>query len=103
MAKKLTILAFLLSLGLAAFVYFSREKKSLRENLSKRSQREPRLVLENFTFYKYTGDALTGRIGARLGHFYEPNVVELDGEIKGERLNGGGRETVSAESLEWSP
>lgn len=98
MGKKLIIVAFLASLGLALWIYLSRETKSLRENLSKRSQREPRLVLEDFTFYRYAGEALTGRLSARLGHFYEPNVVELDGEIKGERLTTDGKETVSAES-----
>ncbi len=98
MGKKLVILTFILCFGLALSVYLTREKKSLRENLSKKGQREPRLVFEDFTFYRYTGEALTGRLSARLGHFYEPNVVELDGEIKGERLTADGHETVSAES-----
>src|SRR5262249_53239600 len=36
---------------------------------------------------------------ARLGHFYEPNIAELDGEVHGERLTPeGDRESVSAES-----
>ena len=98
MGKKLVIVIFILCFGLALSVYLSREKKSLRDNLSNKGQREPRLVFEDFTFYRYLGDSLTGRLSARLGHFYEPNVVEFDGEIKGERLTKDGRQTVSAES-----
>lgn len=98
MGRKIVILLFLASFGLAMFVYMSHERRSLRENLAKKTQREPRLVLEDFSYNRYQGEALTGRLVARLGHFYEPNVVELDGEIKGERIVRDGRETIAAES-----
>lgn len=98
MGKKLVISIFILCIGLALFVYASHEKKSLRENLSKKGQREPRLVFEDFILYRYRLDALTSRLSARIGHFYEPNIIELDGEIRGERLTNDGRETVSSES-----
>jgi hypothetical protein len=77
----------------------SREKHSLREYLGKASVKEPRAVLEDFTLFRYERDVLKAKLTARLGHFYEPNVVELDGEIRGERINAQGeRETVGAES-----
>ena len=98
MGKKLVIIAFLLTSVLAVVVYLTHERKSLRENLEKKDSREPRLVVEDFTFYRYEGSALKSRLSARLGHFYEPNVLELDGEIKGERLLNGERQTVNAES-----
>lgn len=99
MGKKIVIAAFLLSTLLALIVFLTHERKSLRDNLGKKDTREPRLVLEDFTLYRYKGDALKSRLSARLGHFYEPNVLELDGEIRGERLlENNDRETVSAES-----
>ena len=98
MGKKITITAFLLCLALAVGVYLTREQKVLRQSLQDDGDRDPRIVLEDFVVYRYAGDALKARIMARLGHFYEPNVVELDGEIRAERLTDDGHETLGAES-----
>lgn len=98
MGRKLVIIGFLLCLTLAVFVFLSRETKSLRENLGQASVKEPRIAMEDFVVYRYENDRLTGKLTARLGHFYEPNLVELDGEIRGERLTNEGMETVGAET-----
>jgi LPS export ABC transporter protein LptC len=98
MGKKLVIVGFLICCALAAYVFASREKKSLRDNLKKSDEREPRVVMEDFVMYRYAGDRLVGKLAARLGHFYEPNLIELDGEIRGERLTPEGIETAGAES-----
>lgn len=98
MGKKLIMIGFLASLGLALYVFLSRETKSLRENIGQGSAKEPRVVMEDFVVYRYSGDVLTGKLTARLGHFYEPNIVELDGEIRGERQTNDGVETIGAES-----
>jgi LPS export ABC transporter protein LptC len=98
MGKKLVIAGFVASLALALYVYLTREHKRLRDALDKRSAKEPRVVMEDFTIYRYRGPVLTGKLTARLGHFYEPNVVELDGEIRGERLTKNGVEMIGAES-----
>ena len=99
LGKKLTILGFIVSMGIAIYVFMTRDTTSLRKNLDKASAKEPRAVLEDFTVYRYEGNVLKSKLTARLGHFYEPNVVELDGEIRGERLtNEGDKETVGAES-----
>ena len=91
MGKKLVIVGFLLSLALGLYVFVTRDTKSLKENLSKGSIRDPRARLE---------DLLKAKLKARVGDFYEPNVVQLDGEIRGERLTPAGeRETLGAESV----
>lgn len=98
MGRKITMGAFLLCLGLAIWVYVTREQKALRQSIKDQGDRDPRIVMEDFIVYRYTGDALRARIRARLGHFYEPNVVELDGEIRGEQVTSDGHETLGAES-----
>jgi lipopolysaccharide export system protein LptC len=97
MGKKLVIIGFLVCCLLAMWVFWSREVKSLRETLNK-DVREPRVVLEDFVAFRYEGDAQVGKLTARLGHFFDPNVMELDGEVKAERQTGDGVETLSTES-----
>ena len=100
MGKRLVIVGFLLSLALGLYVFVTRDTKSLKENLSKGSIRDPRARLEDFVVYRYEGDLLKAKLKARVGDFYEPNVVQLDGEIRGERLTSAGeRETLGAESV----
>ena len=99
MGKKLVIIGFAISMFLAVYVFATRDTTSLKRNLDKASAKEPRAVLEDFTIFRYEDNILKSKLTARLGHFYEPNVVELDGEIRGERLTPeGDRETVGAES-----
>jgi LPS export ABC transporter protein LptC len=98
MGRKLTIAAFLICFALALGVYLTREQKMLRQSIQDQGDRDPRIVMEDFIVFRYAGDVLKARVMARLGHFYEPNVVELDGEIRGERVSGDGFETLGAES-----
>ncbi len=99
MGRKLVSAGFLACLALALYIFWTRDTKSLRDSLSKGTGKEPRLVLEDFSMYRYRDETLIGKLSARLGHFYDPNVVELDGEIRAERLTSTGeRETLGAES-----
>jgi LPS export ABC transporter protein LptC len=97
LGKKLVIVGFLACSLLAAWVFWNREVKSLRETLNK-DVREPRVVLEDFVAIRYEGGTQVGRLTARLGHFFDPNVMELDGEVKAVRLRADGNETLSTES-----
>lgn len=97
MGKKLVIAGFLVCLILAFYVFLTREIKSRHD--AGEPVKQPRVVLEDFAIYRYEGDALVAKLTSRLGHFYEPNIVELDGEVRGERMNAEGeRETLEAES-----
>ncbi len=99
MGKKIVIAAFLVSFVVALITFFTHERKSLRENLGKVSQREPRASLEDFVVYRYAGEKLKGRFSARYGNLYEPNVIEVDGEIRAERvMPNGSTEVAAAES-----
>lgn len=98
MGKKLVIAGFLLCFALAIYVFVTREAKSLRED-GPEASKLPRAVLEDFAIYRYEDANLVAKLTARLGHFYEPNVIELDGEVRGERITASGeRETIGAES-----
>lgn len=98
MGKKLVIAGFLLCLGFAFYVFFTREHRARRVEVVD-SSKQPRLALEDFSLYRYEGESLVAKLTARLGHFYDPNILELDGEIRGERINDEGeRETLAAES-----
>jgi len=99
LGKKIVIMAFLVSFVIALFIFFTYEHKSLRDNLGKISAREPRASLEDFVVYRYAGETIKGKFSARFGNLFEPNVIEVDGEIKAERLTPRGDvETAAAES-----
>lgn len=99
MGKRLIIIGFIICIGLAIYAYSKRDKGSLRQSIDTGSKREPRLVLEEFTVYRYrNGDELEGQLSARLGQVFEPNIVELDGEIRGEKRKNGEAQTFEAET-----
>ncbi len=99
MGKKLVIAGFLICLALAFYVFLTREIKSRRDDGATEVTKQPRVVLEDFSIYRYEGEALVAKLNSRLGHFYEPNIAELDGDVRGERINSAGeRETLEAES-----
>jgi LPS export ABC transporter protein LptC len=100
LGKRLVIVGFLLCLAVAVYVYATRETRSLRENMGQQdTTKAPRVELEDFVFYRYDADELTSKASARLGHFFEPNIAELDGDVHGERQRDDGSiETIGAES-----
>ena len=99
MGKKILTISLFACFALAFYVYATRETKSLKENIAKSSTQEPRIVMEDFVIHRYQGNRLVAALSAKLGNFYEPNLLELEGEVKGLKLGeNGARESVSAES-----
>ena len=98
MGKKIVIVCFAIASALAVYVFATRENQSLRETISNTGTKEARMVLEDFVVFRYEGDIQTGRIMARSGQFFEPNIVELDGDVHGEQITKDGLETMNAES-----
>lgn len=88
----------MLCLGLAMFVFLTKESKSLRDNIDLGGAKEAQVILEDFVVYKYDGARLDAKLSGKLANFYEPNLVEIDGDIKGERATIGDREFFSAET-----
>jgi LPS export ABC transporter protein LptC len=99
MGKKILTFSLFACFALAFYVYATRETKSLKENIAKASTQEPRIVMEDFVLHRYQGNRLIASLSAKLGNFYEPNLLELEGDVKGLKLGENGlRESVSAES-----
>ena len=98
MGRRLIIISFIFSLGLAVYLYINRDEGSLRENIRTRLIRDPRVVLDEFVMRRYQKTTLKAEIKARQGNLYDPNIVELNGDIEGFRVvRDGERETMGAE------
>lgn len=98
LGKKLTIISFLICLAIAMYVFASKESKSLRDNLVVGDARDAQIILEDFVAYKYEGSRLDAKLSGKLANFYEPNLVEIDGDIRGERATSEDKEFFSAET-----
>ena len=69
-------------LTLALWLFFSRETKSLRENMEKApSHKKPRVILEDFVLRRYQGSEQIHQLKADYGDFRAPNVVTLKGGL----------------------
>jgi len=88
----------MICLGIALFVFANKESKSLRENIVLGGEKEAQVVLEDFVAYRYEGARLDAKLSGKLANFYEPNLVEIDGDIKGERATLDGNQFFSAET-----
>jgi hypothetical protein len=76
----------------------NKESKSLRDNIELGGAKVAQVILEDFVAYKYDGARLDAKLTGKLANFYEPNLVEIDGDINGERATSEGREFFTAET-----
>ena len=97
MIKSATVWGFLLALALAVGVFFGRDRSTPLEALKSSSDRSARVRLEDFVFYRYKGQAVNANFSAKLGLFYEPNIVEMHGNLHGEQYRRGKLETLRSE------
>jgi len=91
------VVLFLICCGISLFAFLNREKPDVREFREEHAAKEPHLILEEFTVYRYNQHNVTETLAAKLGYFLEPNILELYGDIRGFR-HGPKREYCSAES-----
>jgi len=98
LGKKLVIIAFIGCLAVALYVFFTHEVKSLRENLTGVTEKEPRVVLEDFEVYRHDGQTLKATLMARMAQLFEPNLLEMDGEIRAVRFAERSEETLGSEA-----
>lgn len=96
MGKIVISFAFIFISLLSAWVFFNREERSLREQIN--SSERPRIILEDFVVYRYEKSRVSSTLSGRIGHFIEPNIMEIYGDIRGTRYNKGEREYLRAES-----
>lgn len=97
MGKYILVIGFLLTSALAVYVFMSRDDRSLRDQLGQSGGNKPRLILEEFTVYRYRDHRVIGTLSAKMGQFLEPNILEIYGDIRGMRHDSGKREFVNAE------
>src|SRR5690606_22443135 len=97
MAKNLVIGGFLATLVVAFSVFFTRDKGTPRDVLAEGKQ-APRLILDEFSFFRYKGANVEANFSAKLGHFIEPNVIEVFASVRGVRYRGDQVETMRCES-----
>ena len=98
MGKKLIIISFILSLVYAVNVYMTRQRTSIREKSEAETLKEPRLIFEDFTLYRYSDDVMESKMGAKLAELYEPNRLELDGDVFAQKLGLPERQALNSES-----
>ncbi len=82
MGKKLIVAGFLISFGLAVYLFVTRKTPLLKENLESGVVRDPRVILESFNVKRYQQDRLVQQISAKAGHFIDPNVLKLMSEVR---------------------
>lgn len=85
MGKTLLIIFFLVSLALSFFVFLSSETESPREQLLSVGETEPRIVVDDVFVYQYVNHTIESNFSAKLGHFLEPNLVEVYASVRGTR------------------
>ena len=97
MGKNVVAGAFVLLSLYAVFIFMQKDSARLRDQVS-RSEKDPRVILEDFTLYRYRGHRVLSTLSGRIAHFIEPNSVEMYGSLRGLRYDTVNREYFSAES-----
>lgn len=82
MGKYSIVIGFLLSTLIATIVFLRRPQSMPKQQLKDKSE-PTRIVLEDFTIFRYQGHQLSSRVSAKLGQYVEPNRVELYGDVYG--------------------
>jgi hypothetical protein len=96
--KYLIIFTFLFLLGGAIYTYVTKEEsKGVRLHEPENTKRA-RIVLEDFTLYKYKNNRLKATLSAQLGSFLEPNLFDIYGNIRGLRHDADSKDFFVAES-----
>jgi LPS export ABC transporter protein LptC len=84
LGRKIASILLLIAFCVSAWTLFTREPKVLRETINS-AQNEYRVKLEDFTVTNYEDGQVTEKMSAKLGVFVEPNIIELSGDVLGER------------------
>jgi len=95
--KILVSIGFTVVFIVSLWVFFAEDHDSVESTLDY-SNREPRIIVDDFMLFRYQGHRVVGTFSAKLGHFIEPNVVEFYAAVKGEREKGKITESLSCEA-----
>ena len=99
MGKKILVVIFILVTMTSVYTFFSRERTSLREQVPE-AEKNPRIVLKDFTMYRYQGARVEATVSGQNAFFFEPNILEMYGNLNGVRTSQekGKREFVRAQA-----
>lgn len=99
MLKKTIMIFFSALFVVAVYLYFSKDETLLRENIKTQQVKAALVELKSFEYFKYQDSELVGTVAADHGHFFEPNLGELNGNVKTKRFTDKGIEYVNSESM----
>ena len=97
LGKNIVAAIFIIISFVALVVFFSRDDRTLKDQVNL-EDRKPRVILEGFTLYKYSGHEIQSTLTGKIAHFIDPNVLEVYGDIRGLRHNTEKREHFAAQS-----
>lgn len=100
MARMIVVIAVLLTTMTAVVIFLTRDMESPREQLEKENDYEPRVVVDDFSFYRYDGHQIQATFSAKLAHFVEPNIIETYASIRGVRYRQSRTETLRCEAAQ---
>lgn len=92
MGKQIVVFGFVITFIIAIVIFFTKANLSPKESPKDSESKIPRLILEDFTVYKYEGYRVKSTLYSRLGHIIEPNIVQLFADIRGMRHRPDGSE-----------
>jgi len=95
MAKKIIIVAFLLTFALAVYSFFGRETVSLRKKIAETE--DPRIMLERFIYTRYHDNDVIMQASARKANFMEPNKLEIFTDVEAFRRIGNDLQELSCQ------
>jgi len=92
---KLTVSLIFLGFIIAAIVaFFLKEDPLSDRELREKDKQTPRAVIEDFDVYRYSDAQLTGRMSGRIAKVFEPNIIEMNGNLVGIRYVENDKDTL---------
>jgi len=96
LGKILISISFIILSVAAISFFFMQDDGKLRDKVY--ATKVPRIILEDFTVYRYEGHKATATLSGKVAHFIEPNILEMFGNIRGMRYNSKAKEHIKADS-----
>ena len=100
MGRNILIGSFLAALVAAIYIFCTRDQTALRKQIENGKTNQPRIILEDFTIYRYANNRLISTLSGRMGAFVEPNIIDVSGDIRGIRHDSEKKEYLLAQSAE---
>lgn len=99
MGKHLLVAVFGLAFFGAVLVYWQRtEQRAKRGPGSDGPEKHSRISVEEFVIYEYKDHHATGTFQGKIAQFEDPDMLEIFGNVRGNRVIEGRKEFVASES-----